>query len=82
MIWRNPKERIVSEKEMKDDPRRGRAQHDRSHDGSVQVSHYLLEGEQHGRDRCVERRRKRRRATDGDEPFHLLAAQSDALCQH
>lgn len=67
LVGGDVEQRFIAQNEMQNDPRRRRAENDRSQDRRVHVAHHLFEGEQHRRDRCIEGSGQRRGRAGGNE---------------
>jgi hypothetical protein len=76
------KQGLVAKDEMQDHPGcSGTQYHGREH-GSVQVAQNFFERKQHGRDRCIEGRRQRRRGANRQQRFDIRFTQAEAPAQH
>ena len=82
VVGRHAEQRLVAEDRTLDDHRRDRCHHCRPEERRVHVADDLLEREQHGGDRRVERRRQRAGGAHWHQLLHAFRRQAEPSSDH
>ncbi len=82
LVFGHAKQRLVTEKEPKHEPRGRGANDDGAENRGMKIAHDLLEREEHGRDGGVEGRRERGRCAHRDKQPEFLRWKSDRAPNH